>query len=233
MMAEGFLANGATVYLAGRSSKDLDAAVSSLSHLGPVHAVPANLQDLSACKALVAALPASGLHVLVNNAGAAWGEELDTYPDDAWTKVLTLNLQRAFTLTQLCLPLMEKVATPEDPARVIHIGSIDGIRAPVVQNFAYSASKAGLHQLSHHLARELGPRHVTSNVIACGPFETKMMKGTLDAMGDHIRAELPLRRIGQPEDVAGTALFLSSRAGAFCNGALIRVDGGASLVSKL
>lgn len=230
MIAEGFVTNGAKVYLAGRDASALASAVADLTPLaarsgcpGAPVALPADLQELSACEDLVRRLTedleasggagAGGLHVLVNNAGAAWGAPFEEFPDAAWTKVLTLNLQRAFTLTQLCLPLLSKVARPDDPARVIHIGSIDGVRAPIVDNFAYSASKAGLHHLSRHLARVLGPKHVTNNVLACGPFPTKMMKATLDAMGDVIRGEVPLGRTGKPEDVAGASLFLASQAG--------------------
>ncbi|UNI20758.1 hypothetical protein JDV02_006817 [Purpureocillium takamizusanense] len=241
MIAEGYVANGAKVYLTGRDAAACDAAVAELQPLASrsgasVHALPANLQELSECERLVAALTErepGGLHVLLNNAGASWGDSLDAYPDHAWHKVLTLNLHRVFTLTQLCLPLLERAASPADPARVIHIGSIDGIRAPTISNFAYSASKAGLHHLSRALARELGQRDITSNVLACGPFPTKMMKATLDSFGDVIKNEVPLRRIGNPSDVAGSCIYLSSKAGAYCNGALIRVDGGASLASKI
>ena len=224
MIAEGFVANGARVYITGRDAKALNQAAADLAPLArtagtaaPV-ALPADLQRLDACEALAARLAEleahrGGLHVLVNNAGATWGADIDSYPDSAWSKVLTLNLQRVFTLTQLCLPLLEKAATPRDPARVVHVGSIDGIRVPSLGSYAYSASKAGLHHLSRHLARDLGPRHITSNVLACGPFETKMMKATLESMGDYIRAENPVGRIGEPADVAGAALFLASKAG--------------------
>lgn len=176
------------------------------------------------------------LHVLVNNSGANWGESYDSYPDHAWTKVLTLNLQRVFTLTQLCTPLLEAASSGAggvDPARVIHIGSIDGIRVPVLETFAYSASKAGLHHLSKVLSAHLGPRGITSNVLACGPFESKMMKATLEKFRDTIEASVPLKRIGTPEDVAGACLFLSSRAGAYINGSVITVDGGSHYSAKL
>lgn len=176
------------------------------------------------------------LHVLVNNSGANWGESYDTYPDDAWTKVLTLNLQRVFTLTQLCTPLLEAASDGAgglDPARVIHIGSIDGIRVPALETFAYSASKAGLHHLSAVLSAHLGPRGITSNVLACGPFESKMMKALLEKFRDRIEAAVPLKRIGTPEDVAGACLFLSSRAGAYINGSVITVDGGSRSTAKL
>lgn len=223
MIAEGFITNGAKVYLTGRDAKALTQAASDLTPLAraagtsPPVALPADLQHLDACNALVSRITElegeRGLHVLVNNAGANWGADIDSYPDAAWSKVLTLNLQRAFTLTQLCLPLLEKAATASDPSRVVHIGSIDGVRVPALSTFAYSASKAGLHHLSRHLARELGPRHITSNVLACGPFATKMMKATLETMGETIRDGNPMGRIGQPTDVAGAAMFLASKAG--------------------
>lgn len=218
MIATAFVTNGAKVYLTGRSSKDLDAAARDLASAGK-HAptpIPANLQNLDECKYLVAKITEAepgGIHVLVNNAGATWGADIDSYPDEAWNKVLTLNLTRAFTLTQLCLPLLEKGATKADPSRVIHIGSIDGVRVPAMSSYAYSASKAGLHHLSRHLARELGPRNVTSNVLACGPFESKMMKATLETMGEFIRSESPVGRIGTEYDVGGASLFLASKAG--------------------
>lgn len=221
MIAEGFASAGANIYLTGRDAKACTAAVEELAPIakragGAAHALPANLQKMDECERLVSELTSrepGGLHVLVNNAGAAWGADLDSFPDSAWTKVLTLNLQRVFTLTQMCLPLLEKAGSHEDPARLIHIGSIDGIRAPAVPNYAYSASKAGLHHLSRHLARDVGPRHITSNVLACGPFPTHMMKATLDAVGDMIREEVPLKRIGNAEDVAGACIFLASQAG--------------------
>lgn len=220
MIATGFIANGAKVYITGRDAPACHATVSDLQPLsrlnGSIHALPANLQNLAECESLVAdltRLEPSGLHVLVNNAGATWGADIDTFPDAAWTKLLTLNLQRAFTLTQLCLPLLERAGTQDDPARVIHIGSIDGVRVPTMASFAYSASKAGLHHLSRHLARDLGFRNITSNVLACGPFRTKMMRATLDAAGEVLRENIPLRRIGRDEDVAGSAVFLASKAG--------------------
>lgn len=221
MIAEGFVANGAKVYITGRDAPACHKTASELTPLasktgGSIYALPADLQHLSECQELVKTLTErepAGLNVLVNNAGATWGADIDSHPDSAWTKLLTLNLQRVFTLTQLCLPLLEKKASQADPARLIHIGSIDGIRVPTMANFAYSASKAGLHHLSRHMARDLGQRNITSNVLACGPFPTKMMAATLDAFGEVLQGEVPLRRIGVPEDVAGSALFLSSKAG--------------------
>ncbi|KZL72188.1 short chain dehydrogenase reductase family [Colletotrichum incanum] len=238
MISEGFVANGATVYVSSRDAGACEAAASALTSKGPgkAFAIPADLQKLDDCKRLVSALSSrtgGKLHVLVNNSGAAWGDAFDTYPDAAWSKLLTLNLHRVFTLTQLAAPLLEAASSAGDPSRIINIGSVDGLRVPLMSSFAYSASKAGLHHLSRALARELGPRGVTSNTLACGPFESKMMKATLESMRDTIEEEIPMRRIGTPQDVAGACLFLSGRAGAFVTGATITVDGGIVLASKL
>jgi NAD(P)-dependent dehydrogenase (short-subunit alcohol dehydrogenase family) len=173
------------------------------------------------------------LDVLVNNSGSNWGASYDEYPDAAWTRVLTLNLHRVFTVTQLLTPYLEAKASQQNPSRIITIGSIDGLRVPALETFAYSASKAGVHHLSRVLANHLGKRFITSNAIACGPFESKMMAQTLKDFGDHIKSGIPLGRIGSPEDVAGTCLFLSSRAGSYVNGANIALDGGSVIAAKL
>ncbi|GJC98343.1 short chain dehydrogenase/reductase family protein [Colletotrichum higginsianum] len=231
MISEGFVANGATVYISSRDAAACEAAAAALTARGPgtAHAIPADLQKLDDCRRLVSSLSSrtgGRLHVLVNNSGAAWGDAFDTYPDAAWTKLLTLNLHRVFTLTQLAAPLLEAAAAPAegDPARVINIGSVDGLRVPLMSSFAYSASKAGLHHLSRALARELGPRGVTSNTLACGPFESKMMQATLDSMRDTIEAEIPCAASARPRTLP---------ARAFVTGATITVDGGIVLASKL
>lgn len=207
---------------------------------GSALSLPADLQSLEACKTLAAELSKAepaGLDVLVNNSGAAWGEPLETHPDAAWTKLLTLNLQRVFTLTQLLIPLLEKkgakASSSSDPSRIINIGSIDALRVPTMENYAYSASKAGLHHLTRTLAVALGPRGVTVNTLACGPFPSKMMRAVLDSAGDAIAEANPLGRIGTPQDAAGACLFLCGRAGAFVNGATLALDGGVSLLARL
>lgn len=204
---------------------------------GSALSLPADLQSLEACKTLAAELSKAepaGLDVLVNNSGAAWGEPLESHPDSAWTKLLTLNLQRVFTLTQLLIPLLEKKgAKASAPARIINIGSIDALRVPTMENYAYSASKAGLHHLTRTLAVALGPRGVTVNTLACGPFPSKMMRAVLDSAGDAIAEANPLGRIGTPQDAAGACLFLCGRAGAFVNGATLALDGGVSLLARL
>ena len=166
--------------------------------------------------------------MLVNNAGANWGAPLAEYPDSGFDKVLATNLKGVFHLTRFMVPLLEKAASDDDPARVINIGSIDGLQAPMLETYAYSSSKAAVHHLTRVLAHKLAAQRITVNAIAPGPFESKMMAETLQRFGDSIRASCPLGRIGRPEDMAGTAIFLASRAGAYLTGAVIPVDGGIS-----
>jgi NAD(P)-dependent dehydrogenase (short-subunit alcohol dehydrogenase family) len=228
MIARGFVENGATVYISSRKREVCDQVASELSQLGTCHSLPADLGSEAECNRLAKELAQRepALHVLVNNAGANWGAPLAEYPDDAWNKVLALNLKSIFHLTRACLPQLEAAATAADPARVINIGSIDGLRVPVLHTYAYSSSKAAVHHLTRVLAVELAAKQITVNAVAPGPFESKMMAETLRNFGDAIRASVPLGRIGEPEDMAGIALFLASRAGAYLTGTVIPVDGG-------
>ena len=172
------------------------------------------------------------LHILVNNAGASWGAPYDTYPESAFDKLFALNVSAAFFLTRDLTSLLQRSAAQTDPARVINIGSMDGLHVPqLIQTgtFAYSASKAAIHHLTRTLAVELGPKHITVNAIAPGFFESKMTAEVLKQHGDAIIDACPLGRIGQPEEMAGIAIYLASRAGAYTNGAVIQVDGGTLL----
>jgi NAD(P)-dependent dehydrogenase (short-subunit alcohol dehydrogenase family) len=169
------------------------------------------------------------LHVLVNNAGNTWGAPLEEFDDAAWDRVLSLNVKGVFHTTKFMLPLLEAAATDDDPARVVNIGSIDAIHVPVLETYSYSASKAAVHQLTRHLARKLAPR-ITVNAIAPGPFQSKMMAATLDAFGEQIAAGAPMKRIGRPDDMAGAAIYLASRAGAYLTGVILPVDGGIATV---
>jgi NAD(P)-dependent dehydrogenase (short-subunit alcohol dehydrogenase family) len=228
MMARGLLQAGARAYLCSRKPDACAAAEQQLAADGPVTAIPADLSTEAGCTTLADQVAAreQQVHVLVNNAGATWGAPLAEFPAAAWDKVLDLNLKSPFFLTRAFLPLLEAAGTADDPARVINVGSIDGLRVPPLPTYAYSASKAGLHHLTRVLARELGPRHVTVNAVAPGPFESKMMAATLAAFGDQVASAAPLRRIGRPDDMAGVAVYLASRAGAYVTGAVIPVDGG-------
>ena len=165
----------------------------------------------------------------MNNAGATWGAPIAEFDDAAWEKVLSINVKGVFHMTKALLPLLEASGSQEEPARVINIGSIDGIHVPILETYSYSASKAAVHQLTRHLARRLAPA-ITVNAIAPGPFESKMMAATLDAVGEQIAASAPLKRIGRPDDMAGTAIYLASRAGSYVTGSVIAVDGGIATV---
>ena len=232
MIATGFVEAGATVYVSSRSADACDEAAATLSERGPGRAIalPADLSDFDEAERVAAALGAQTdrLDILVNNAGANWGEPYETFPEAAWDRCLDLNLKGVFALTRALTPLLAAGATDADPSRVINLGSIDGLRVPELDTFAYSTSKAAVHHLTKVLAAKLAPRRITVNAVAPGPFESKMMAATLDAFGDMIRASCPLGRIGEPSDMAGVAIFLSSRAGAYLTGTVIPVDGGIS-----
>jgi NAD(P)-dependent dehydrogenase (short-subunit alcohol dehydrogenase family) len=229
MLATGLLDAGARVYISSRKVDELAAAAERLSEHGQVDALPADLSTEAGCAALATEIAAREpkVHALFNNAGATWGAPLEEFPDKAWDRTLDLNVKGVFHLTKLLLPVLRAASIPEDPARVVNVGSIDGLRVPSLDNFSYSASKAAVHMLTRHLARELAPE-ILVNAIAPGPFESKMMAGVLAEFGDEIRAHSPLRRIGRPDDMAGIAVFLAGRASTFVTGAVIPVDGGIS-----
>jgi NAD(P)-dependent dehydrogenase (short-subunit alcohol dehydrogenase family) len=229
MIARGFALGGARVYISSRKAADCEKAVAELSKHGPCAALPADLSSDAECRRLADELGARepALHVLVNNAGANWGAPFAEYPDAAFDKVLALNVKAIFNLTRALAARLEAAARPGDPARVINVGSIDGLAVPALETYAYSASKAAAHHLTRVLARRLAPK-VTVNAIAPGPFESRMMAATLERFRDVIVQGCPMGRIGEPEDMAGVALYLASRAGAYVTGAVIPVDGGIS-----
>ncbi len=231
MIASGYVDAGAKVYISSRKAEVCDEVAAELSTRGECVSLPADLSTEDGCRGLAEQLAAreDRLDILVNNAGATWGAPIESFDEAAWERVLALNVKGVFHTTKFLLPLLEASGSAVEPARVINIGSIDGIQVPQMETYSYSASKAAVHQLTRHLAKRLAPS-ITVNAIAPGPFESKMMAATLEAFREHIEASAPLRRIGRPDDMAGTAIFLASRAGSYLTGAIIPVDGGIATV---
>jgi NAD(P)-dependent dehydrogenase (short-subunit alcohol dehydrogenase family) len=231
MIARGLVDAGARVLLSSRKADDVKAAAEELSPSGQVHALPGDISTPGGALALAEATRAhfgGSLDILVNNAGVVWGAPLEEFPSIGWEKVLHTNVEGVFHLTVSLLDALRASATPADPARVINIGSIDGLRTPAMENYSYSASKAAVHMLTRHLAKRLASEHITVNAIAPGPFESKMMAFALDnpETREAIEQTVPLGRIGRADDVAGLMLFLASRAGAYVTGTVIPLDGG-------
>ena len=237
MIAAGLVTNGVNVFITARKAEACDAAAAELDALSDTASctsIPADMADAGGLASFVATLRehTNSIDILVNNAGAAWGAPLGEFPAVGFDKVMDINVKAPFMLTQELLPELERNASPEDPGRVIMIGSIDGIRVPMGDNYSYSASKAGIQMLARHLAGHLVGRNLTVNSIAPGQFESKMMAYMLADDDSRLAVEgnVPRGRIGSASDIAGTVIFLASRAGAFTTGAIVPVDGGISTV---
>ena len=231
MMSQGLLQAGAKVYITARTADVCQEAATELSRYGDCEAIPADINDADARQRLIASISDGDgkLDILVNNAGTAWGDTYENHAVEAFDKVMQLNVAAVFAMTRDFTPLLEKAASESDPARVINIGSIDGLHIPTVHgvgNYAYTASKAAVHHLTRHLAVELGPRRITVNAIAPGFFPSKMTDYVFERFGEDLKKNSLLGRAGEAEDIAGIAIYLSSRAGAYVDGAVIPVDGG-------
>jgi NAD(P)-dependent dehydrogenase (short-subunit alcohol dehydrogenase family) len=230
-IAEGFVKAGAKVYICSRKAEACAETAARLQTFGTCIALPV-AGDIATAEGRADILSAlsereSRLDVLINNAGTLWAAPLAEYPEAGWDKVFDLNARGLFFLIRDLVPLLQQAASPADPARIINIGSIDGFHIPKHETYAYSASKAAAHQLSIHLADQLAARHITVNVIAPGMFPSKMMSGTLESQGEaKVVEKVPLRRLTNGDDMAGTAMFLASRAASYITGAVVPVDGG-------
>ena len=226
MIAEGFLAAGARVYISARKAEACDRTAKELSALGHCVSLPADVSTLDGIQALAAAYAKheGSLDILVNNAGAAWGAPYEEFPESGWDKVADLNMKTPFFLTQALTPMLKKAAT-DHLAKVIHVASIDGISVNPWETYSYAASKAGLIHLTKRMALKLAPERIVVSAIAPGPFASDMNKDARDH-GDEVADRVPLGRIGTPEDMAGAAIYLASRAGDYVVGSTLVVDGG-------
>jgi NAD(P)-dependent dehydrogenase (short-subunit alcohol dehydrogenase family) len=236
MIATGLVRAGCRVYITARKKDACDAKAAELSALGECISLPLDLAAPGGADDFVRVVSEreERLHILVNNAGATWGAPLAEYPLEAFDKMWSINVKALFALTVQSLPLLRAAAEAEDPARVINIGSIDGLGVPAMETYAYSTTKAGVHMLTRHLASRLAAESITVNAIAPGPFDSKMMAFALDDPQTRaaIAGNVPLGRIGEPDDMAGTVIFLASRAGRYLTGAVIPVDGGLSTIRR-
>ena len=232
MIAEGLLRAGAKVYITSRKASECTQAAEQMMELGNCYPITAELDTADAVIGLAEHVKASEnqLDILVNNAGRTWGAPLKSFPDTAWAPVMAVNVQAPFTLVRELLPLL-KVAgsiSKSDPGRVINIGSLAGKCVESLSAYSYSASKAALHFLSRELAAELAGDNITVNTIVPGYFPTKMTAHirSEDETASNLTRRIPLSRLGTPDDITGTCIFLSSRAGAYVTGAELVLDGG-------
>jgi NAD(P)-dependent dehydrogenase (short-subunit alcohol dehydrogenase family) len=226
MIAEGFLAQGARVYISARKAAVVHATAKELSAKGFCVALPADVSTVEGAQALAAAFAAKEdkLDILVNNAGAAWGAEFDLFPESGWDKVVDTNLKAPFFLTQALMPQLKKAAETR-VAKVINIASIDGVSVNPMETYSYAASKAGLIHLTRRMALRLAKDNIVCTAIAPGPFASDMNKDARDH-ADAVAQRVPVGRIGTPDDMAGAAIFLASRAGDYVVGSTLVVDGG-------
>ncbi len=229
MIAAGFLAQGAKVYISSRKPQACEDTARELSAIGPCFSLPADVSTVEGARALAAAYAAKegSLHILVNNAGAAWGESFDTFPEKGWDKVVDLNLKSPFFLTQALHELLRKGAQTR-PAKVINVASIDGVSVNPQETYSYAASKAGLIHLIKRMSLRLVKDNIVVSGIAPGAFASEMNRDARDH-GDEVSKRIPSGRIGTDEDMAGVAIYLASRAGDYVVGETIVVDGGVSL----
>lgn len=231
LISKALLVSGVDVYITSRNAKDCHAFADdmNLRNLpGRCVALPFDLSDLSKIECFSRALKnhESKIDILINNAGVTWGAAIGEFPEKGWDRVMDINLKSPFFLVQSLLPLLQASARADSPARIINIGSSEGLHAPMLGNFSYSASKAGLHHLTKHLARHFASFHINVNAIAPGAFMTNMMQKTSQETKDMVINEIPLRRMGGEGDIEGGVVYLCSRAGNYVTGTVLPVDGG-------
>ena len=228
MIAQAFVDDGATIYISSRKADVCERTAAELSaNGGRCTALPQDVSTVEGCRALASAFHEheGKLDVLVNNAGAAWGAEIDAFPESGWDKVVDLNMKSPFFLTQALLEPLRAAASPERPAKVIMVASIDGQRPNPMETYSYQASKAGLIHLTRRLAARLIAENITVNAIAPGAFASEMNRAARDE-AEAVAQRIPAKRIGRDEDMQAAALYLASRAGDYVVGSTLTVDGG-------
>ena len=233
MIAEGFIQQGAKVYISARKAGPCDETAAELSaNGGECISIPIDVSTIEGANRLAAEISKREpkLDILVNNAGAAWLAEFDQFPESGWDKVLNLNLKSPFFLTQALHAALKAAASPEQPAKVINITSIDGIRPNPQETYSYHASKAGLIHLTRRMAATLIADNIVVTSLAPGAFASDMNTTARDE-GEAVSKRIPSRRIGTPEDMAGAAIFLASRAGDYVVGSTLTVDGGVAFAN--
>ena len=230
MLAEGFVANGAKVYISSRKNNDCTTTAKKLSerYNGECYAIPEDLSNLEGINNLFENFikHESHLDVLINNAGAVWGEKFENFSENGWDKVMDLNVKSIFFMVQKFLKLLKTKTSKETSSRIINIGSIDGINTPFYENYSYSVAKAAVHKLTKVLAAKLIKDNIICNAIAPGPFPSQMLGSALKHNYEKVSLKNPSLRIGKPDDVAGCALFLASKASQYTVGEIITCDGG-------
>ena len=226
MITRALIDNGAHVIITSRKISDCEALA---AQLGPAcTAIPADLSQMAEIERFAAAVAAQApkVDILFNNAGASWGAGFDEFPESGWDKVMDINVKSVFFLTQKLMPLLEAAASPQRQAKVINIGSIDGQHISDLETYSYAASKAGVLHMTRMMAKFLAKRHIAVNAIAPGFFPSKLTAAIAQEFREAFRVATPMQRWGTPDDMAGVALFLASRASDFLCGSVITVDGG-------
>jgi len=229
MIAQGFLEQGAKVYISGRKAESANATAQELSKYGKCIPLAVDAAGAAGARKLAAAYLAqeSPLDILVNNAGAAWGAPFAEFPESGWDKVMDLNVKTPFFLTQALHRALKSKATPANPSKVVNIGSVDGFFVNRMESYSYHASKAGILHLTKKMAMHLIDDNIVVAAIAPGAFATDMNRVARDTPQEY-EAHIPAKRVGLPEDMAAAAVYLASRAGNYVVGATLTVDGGVS-----
>jgi NAD(P)-dependent dehydrogenase (short-subunit alcohol dehydrogenase family) len=228
-IAAGFVRANARVYICSRDAESCAAAAAELGKSGQCVAIPCNLANAAGRAHLIEQLGRyeSTLNVLINNAGALWAAPLAQYPESGWDKVYDLNVKAPFFIIQALLPMLSAAASASDPARIINVGSVNAVRIPTHETYAYVSSKAAVHHLTRQLAGQLASSFITANVLAPGLYPSKMQSEQIEKKGlESLTAPIPLKRLGNPMDMAGAAIYLASKAGSYLTGAVVPVDGG-------